>query len=197
MWRPERRSLGWLCAMAGCALIAAGCTQKMALQPSYRPYQPSDFFDDGTSARPIPADTVARGHLQDDTLLFTGKDDSGQDSTDLPFPVTSAVLVRGQQRFEIYCAPCHGYTGDGDGVVVQRGFNPPPSYNTDRLRQAPVGHFFDVITNGFGAMPSYADQVPVQDRWAIVAYIRALQLSQDATLDDVPPSARDQLEQQP
>jgi len=168
------------------ALVLVGCNQKMGQQPEYRAYQPGD-------AMPIPADTVARGHLQDDALLFTGKDANGQDSTEFPFPITRAVLERGRERFNIYCVPCHGPTGDGDGLVVQRGFNAPPSYHTDRLRQAPVGHFFDVITNGFGAMPSYANQVPVNDRWAIIAYIRALQLSQSAPLSDAPPDAQAQL----
>lgn len=180
----------------GFAMLVA-CTQKMAVQPYNRPYTPSDVFADGSSARPIPADTVARGHTQDDSLLFTGKDSNGQDSTSFPFTITREVLQRGHDRFEIYCAPCHGYTGDGDGVVVQRGFNPPPSYNSDALRQAPVGHFFDVMTNGFGAMPSYAAQIPLNDRWAIVAYIRALQLSQHATVDDAPPDAQAQLDSQP
>ncbi|MBV9327297.1 MAG: cytochrome c [Chloroflexi bacterium] len=189
--------LGGATAALGLTLLLAGCTQKMAVQPYNRPYTASDFFSDGSSARPIPADTVARGHTQDDTLLFTGKDANGQDSTQFPFPVTRDVLDRGRDRYEIYCVPCHGYTGDGDGLVVQRGFNPPPSYHSDRLRQAPVGHFFDVVSNGFGAMPSYAAQIPVQDRWAIIAYIRALQLSQNATLDDVPPDQQAQLEQQP
>jgi hypothetical protein len=175
----------------------SACTQKMALQPYNRSYTPSDVFADGSSARPLPADTVARGHLQDDTLLFTGKDGNGQDSSEFPFPITRDILQRGRDRFEIYCLPCHGYTGDGDGLVVQRGFNPPPSYNSDRLRQAPVGHFFDVVTNGFGAMPTYAAQIAVQDRWAIIAYIRALQLSQSASINDAPPDARAQLEQQP
>lgn len=193
MWLHKVACVSFL---VGVAFIVAGC-QKMGVQPSYRPYQPSELFADGTSARPIPADTVARGHLQDDTLLFTGKDASGQDSTEFPFPITQEVLERGQQRFNIYCAPCHGLGGDGDGIVVQRGFNPPPSYHSDRLRQAPVGHFFEVISNGFGAMPSYADQVPVNDRWAIIAYIRALQLSQHATVEDVPPDAVAQLEGQP
>jgi hypothetical protein len=174
--------------------MSVACNQHMAVQPYNRPYTPSDVFPDGSSARPIPADTVARGHVQDDPLLFSGKDSNGQDSTEFPFPITSEVLQRGRNRYEIYCVPCHGFTGDGDGLVVQRGFNPPPSYNTERLRQAPVGHFFDVVTNGFGAMPSYAAQVPVQDRWAIIAYIRALQLSQHATIDDAPPDARAQLE---
>ena len=185
----------WL-AIAAFALTAAAC-QRMAQEPRYRPFQPSDFFPNGASARPLPNDTVARGHAGEDTLMLTGKDASGQDSTELPFPATRAVLERGRQRFEIYCVECHGYSGDGDGMVVQRGFLPPPSYNSDRLRQAPVGHFFDVITNGFGAMPSYASQIPVSDRWAIVAYIRALQLSQHATIDDVAPDARPALESQP
>jgi mono/diheme cytochrome c family protein len=112
-------------------------------------------------------------------------------------PVTRDVLSRGQQRFDIYCLPCHGYLGDGDGMVVQRGFSPPPTFNSDRLRRAPVGHFFEVVTDGLGSMPSYAAQIPVPDRWAIVAYVRALQLSQHATVDDVPPDQRVQLDQSP
>ena len=187
---------GWICLLVGGVLIGLGC-QRMATQPYYRPYTPSDFFADGASARPLPVDTVPRGHLVDDTLLFTGKDASGQDAQAFPFPITREVLDRGQQRFNIYCVPCHGLLGDGDGLVVQRGFNPPPSYHTDRLRQAPAGHFFDVISHGFGSMPAYADQVPVVDRWAIVAYIRALQLSQHAPADQLPPDARAQLESQP
>jgi hypothetical protein len=169
----------------------------MAVQPYHRPYTPSEVFADGSSARPIPLDTVARGHTQDDALLFTGKNSDGQDTTEFPFPIAREVLLRGRDRYEIYCVPCHGYTGDGDGVVVQRGFNPPPSYNSDSLRQAPVGHFFDVVTNGFGAMPSYSAQLPVEDRWAIIGYIRALQLSQHASLADAEPDAQAQLEVQP
>jgi cytochrome c5 len=191
------RAVGALALLAGCSLLAIGCTQRMAEEPRYRPFQPSELFTDGTSARPLPADTVARGHLRDDPLLFTGKDSSGQDTAEFPFPITREILERGRQRFDIYCAVCHGYTGDGDGMVVQRGFLPPPTYHSDRLRQAPAGHFFDVITNGFGAMPSYGGQVPVTDRWAIVAYIRALQLSQHAALDDVPADQRPALEPQP
>jgi hypothetical protein len=183
--------------IAGVALIVCGCTQKMAVQPYNRPYTSSDFFADGSSARPIPADTVARGHVEDDRVLFTGKDASGQYSNEFPYPITREILQRGHDRYEIYCVPCHGYTGDGDGLVVQRGFNPPPSYHSDQLRQAPVGHFFDVVTNGFGAMPSYAAQIPVADRWAIIAYIRALQLSENATMSDAPPDAQARLEQQP
>lgn len=190
------RSSAALCLVLA-AFVMVGCNQKMGEQPSYRTYQGSDFFPDGSSARPVPADTVARGHLQDDALLFTGKDENGQDSTQFPFQITREVLDRGRDRFDIYCVPCHGPVGDGDGIVVQRGFNAPPSYHTDRLRQAPVGHFFDVISNGFGSMPSYATQLPVADRWAIVAYIRALQLSQNAPVDDLPPDQRAQLDAQP
>lgn len=186
-----------LAAAFAFAAVLVACNQKMGEQPAYRPYQTSDFFADSTSARPVPADTVARGHLQDDALLFTGKDANGQDSTQFPYPMTREILERGRDRFSIYCVPCHGPAGDGDGVVVQRGFNPPPSYHTDRLRQAPVGHFFDVVSNGFGAMPSYASQIPVADRWAIIAYIRALQLSQYAPLADVPPDGQAVLESQP
>lgn len=180
--------------LAALALLATACYQKMAENPRYDPLEPSSFFADGSSARPLPADTVARGHLRDDSLLFTGKINN-EPVDQFPFPITREVLLRGQERFNIYCAPCHGPTGEGDGMVVQRGFSRPPSYHSDRLRQAPVGHFFDVMTNGFGVMPSYAAQIPVRDRWAIAAYIRALQLSQHATLDDVPPDVRQQLEQ--
>ena len=181
-----RRRVGGLMILLGLGLLLMSCTQHMAVQPRYQPYQPSDLFADGASARPSLPDTVARGHLQDDRLLFTGKDANGQDGSQLPFPATRDTLERGRTRFEIYCLPCHGFAGDGDGMIVQRGFLPPPSLHLPRLEQAPVGHFFDVITNGFGAMPSYAAQIPVSDRWAIVAYIRALQRSQHATLADVP-----------
>jgi mono/diheme cytochrome c family protein len=173
-------------------LATAACYQKMAESPRYDPLEPSSFFADGSSARPLPSDTVARGHLRDDPALFTGKV-NGADVDQFPFPITRDVLLRGQDRFNVYCTPCHGGTGSGDGMVVQRGFSRPPSFHTDSLRQAPVGHFFDVMTNGFGAMPSYAAQVPVRDRWAIAGYIRALQLSQHATRDDVPAEARQEL----
>ena len=179
------------------ALVMLACNQKMGQAPRYNPYAPSDFFSDGASARPLPADTVARGHLRDDVALFTGKDENGQDVDEFPIPISREVIGRGQSRFQVYCTPCHGYVGEGDGMVVQRGFTPPPSFHSNDLRQAPVGHFFDVMSNGLGPMPSYASQVAVPDRWAIVAYIRALQLSQHATLDDVPPDQRAALEQQP
>ena len=152
----------------------------------------TDFFPDGQAARPLIANTVARGHLNEDVLLFTGKDGQN-DATLFPFPVTDQVMARGRERFDIYCAPCHGRTGEGDGMVVRRGFRRPPAYSDERLRDAPVGHFYDVITNGFGAMPDYAAQIRPQDRWAIIAYMRALQLSGHATLADVPSSERDQI----
>ncbi len=186
-----------LLALSVVLFVATGCSsnltlQKMGTQPRYEPLAPSDFFPDGQSARPLVPSAVARGHPQDDPLLFTGKV-GNQDATVFPFAITRDVLARGQDRFNIYCAPCHGQTGGGNGMIVQRGFSPPPTFHQDRLRNAPVGHFFDVMTNGSGSMPSYATQIPVVDRWAIIAYIRALQLSQNATIDDVPPDQRNDL----
>jgi mono/diheme cytochrome c family protein len=173
-------------------VLAAGCRQDMHDQPKFIPLRASDFYSDQRSARPIVDGTVARGLLGEDELLETGKV-NGQPATDFPFPVTAQVLARGRERYDIFCAPCHDRTGRGDGMVVRRGYRQPPSYHIDRLRQAPVGHFFDVITNGFGAMPDYKEQVPVRDRWAIIAYIRALQLSEHATLNEVPPDQRNGL----
>jgi len=184
------RVLGSTAVFALVALLAA-CRQDMHDQPRYKPLARSDFYPDQRSARPLLPGTVARGHLDADTYFYTGK--IGNNPGDvMPFPVTLDVLQRGQQRFNIYCAPCHSRVGDGDGMIVQRGFRRPPSYHIDRLRKAPLGYFFDVITNGFGAMPDYKAQVPVADRWKIIAYIRALQLSQGATLADLPPAERNQ-----
>ena len=161
-------------------------------QPKYIPLRESTFFGDLRSARPLVGGTVARGHLRDDTLLYSGK--VGKvDAAVFPFAIDARVMARGQERFDIYCSPCHGRTGQGDGMVVRRGYRRPPSYHQDRLRDAPVGHFFDVITNGFGAMPDYASQIAAADRWAVVAYIRALQLSEYATLTEVPASERDKI----
>jgi mono/diheme cytochrome c family protein len=170
-----------------------GCRQDMHDQPKYIPLRPSSFFADGRSARPLPEGTVARGHLNEDTAYYTGKGPDGKLVTEFPVPVTRDMILRGQQRFNVYCTPCHSRLGDGNGLVVQRGYRHPPSYHIDRLRQAPVGHFFDVMTNGFGAMPDYAAQVPTADRWAIASYIRALQYSQQASINDVPADARGQL----
>ncbi len=181
-------------ALAQLALLVAltACRQKMANQPKYDPLEPSDFFADGMSARPRIPGTVARGELPLEGFLVTGKI-ANVDGDGFPFPVTAAVMDRGQQRFNIYCSPCHGRAGDGNGMIPSRGLRHPPSFHTDALRRAKTGHFFDVMTNGFGAMPTYAPQIPVNDRWAIIAYIRALQLSQNATMDDLPPAQQAQL----
>ena len=166
-------------------LLLAGCRQDMHDQPRFKPLAKSDFYADLRSARTPVEGTVARGQLHEDSYLYTGK--IGNNPGDyMPFPVTEEVLLRGRERFDIYCSPCHSRLGDGRGMIVQRGFRAPPSYHTERLRNAPLGYFFDVMTEGFGAMPEYASQIPARDRWAIVAYIRALQLSQHATSSDVP-----------
>ena len=164
----------------------------MHIQPRYDPLDPTPFFDDGRSERPVVEGAVARGHLHSDELLYTGKI-KGVLADQFPFPIGRQDLERGRERYNIYCTPCHDYTGGGRGIVVQRGFPAPPSFHVDRLRQAPAGHFFDVMTAGYGTMYSYADRVPVMDRWRIAAYIRALQLSQQRTIDDVPPEMRQQL----
>lgn len=178
--------LVWITAVS---LFTAGCRQDMHDQPRYKPLAASAFFGDARSARPLVEGTVPRGYLHLDAHLYKGK--SGETLVDtFPFPVTRQVLERGQERFNIYCAPCHGRLGDGRGMVVQRGFRAPPSFHLDRVREAPVGHYYDVMTNGLGAMASYASRVSPQDRWAIAAYIRALQLSQRATLADLPESER-------
>ena len=166
------------------ALFLTGCRQDMHDQPKFIPLRMSDFYADKRSARPIVEGTVAQGQLKADTYFYTGKV-GNQEGDVLPFPVSADVMARGQQRYNIYCTPCHSELGDGRGMIVQRGLRPPPSYHTDRLRKAPIGHFFDVMTNGFGAMPDYATQIPVADRWAIAAYIRALQLSQNAQPGDL------------
>ena len=163
-------------------------------QPKFKPLRASEFFPDGRSARPLVPGTVDRSELNPDPAYLTGLENL-QPVTTLPFAVTRPVLERGRERYNIYCTPCHGELGDGNGMVVQRGYLRPPTFHDDRLRQAPVGHFFDVISNGFGAMPDYRDQVPVADRWAIIAYIRALQLARHAPLSDVPPGERQKLGQ--
>ena len=174
------------------ALTGGACRQDMHNQPKYTPYKPSAFFADGRSARPVIEGTVAQGQLMEDELLYTGRV-GGQPSPVFPFPVDEAVMKRGRERYDIYCSPCHGLTGEGDGMIVQRGYRRPPSLMLERLRQAPAGHIYDVVTNGFGAMPDYAVEVPVRDRWAIAAYIRALQLSQYATAAELSTDARGRL----
>jgi mono/diheme cytochrome c family protein len=202
------------------AALGAGCRQDMHDQPRYNALSNSSFFPDGQSSRPLVPGTVARGTLNDDSLFYTGKledqtaqvtggqaqatdagsstvsDRPGQGFADLfPFPITAEVLNRGEAQFNIFCSVCHDRIGEGDGMIVRRGYRRPPSFHTARLRQAPAGYFFDVITNGFGAMPDYAGQISPADRWAIVAYVRALQLSQNASLADVPAEERGKLDQ--
>jgi hypothetical protein len=187
-----RFQLGAL-VLSAAALTA--CRQDMHDQPKYIALRPSSFFNDGRSARPIPDNTIARGHLDEDRVFYTGRDAAGKLVNEFPIPITREVLLRGQDRFNVYCTPCHDQTGSGNGMVTQRGFRHPPSYHIERLVQSPVGHFFDVITNGLGAMQDYSMQVKPVDRWAIAAYIRVLQLSQSATINDVPAAARAQMAQ--
>jgi hypothetical protein len=163
-------------------------------QPRYEPLQPSDLFADGRSARPLPAHTVARGTLNSGAPEFTGMDTDSRFLEKLPLPLDKQFVTRGRDRYDIYCSPCHGLTGDGQGMVALRGFRAPPSLYTDRIRRLPPGYVFSVITNGFGGMPDYADQIAARDRWAIVAYMRALQISKQGTVPDVPPGNRAELE---
>lgn len=182
----------WLASFAVLALLFSGCRLDMHVQPKYLPYAATTFFLDGRSERPVVPGTVARGQLRTDELFYTGRE-NGVAADKFPFPITRADLERGRERYDIYCTPCHDYTGGGRGMIVQRGFPQPPSYHIQRLRDAPVGHFYEVITNGFGAMYSYAARVQPADRWRIAAYIRVLQLSQNAKIDDVPASERQKM----
>jgi mono/diheme cytochrome c family protein len=207
-WRsttPARRRAGWAASCCWLRLwllpllllsLAPGCSeQDMVIQPKFKPYQESAFFADGQSSRPLVAGTVARGQLNVDDAYYRGKlGDLLVDKIPARVNIDRALLERGRERYNIYCTPCHSRSGDGRGMIVQRGFPPPPSFHERRLLDAPAGHYFNVISNGYGAMYSYASRIPVDDRWAIVAYIRALQLSQHATLDDVPADHRLELE---
>ena len=189
------------CLLVTAFCLLAGCRYDMQDQPRYKAYKQSDFFADKRASRDLPDGTVPRGLLRENKALYTGKkenadpnaqvqtttDASGNtlissfpnDIEEFPIPVTQELIDRGEERYKVFCIVCHGPVGNGDGMIVRRGFVKPPTYNDDRLRNAPVGHFFDVITNGQGRMNSYASQIPVADRWAIVAYIRALQISQN------------------
>jgi mono/diheme cytochrome c family protein len=181
-------------ALATLSLLSVGCSRlDMQDQPKFKAQGTNDFFVDARDGRPELEGTIARGQLNEDPAYYEGKDADGNDIAAFPLAVDKALFERGQQRFDIYCSPCHGRLGNGLGMVVQRGFKQPPSYHIDRLRNAPVGHFFDVITNGYGAMLNYSQQIQVRDRWAIVAYIRALQYSQNASVNDLPTEARAQL----
>lgn len=186
--------LAGLFAILSIVGLGTACRQDMHQAPRYDPLEKSDFFADGRAARPLVEGSVARGFLREDTVFYTGKQANGAFVDTIPVPVDKALLERGQDRYNVYCAPCHGRTGDGNGMIVQRGFKQPTSYHTDRLRAQPVGYFYDVVTNGFGAMQDYSAQVTPRDRWAIAAYLRALQLSRNAHVSDVPADARGALE---
>lgn len=179
-----RRALG--AALAGSVVLLAGCRQDMQNEPKFYPQRSTSFYADGRSVRPQVVNTVARNQLREDTYFSTGLQ-GDKEGDGLPIPLTQATLERGQERYNIYCTPCHSRVGNGDGMIVQRGYRPAGNFHTDRLRNAPLGHFFAVITNGYGAMPDYAAQLTPEDRWAVAAYIRALQLSQDAKPADVAP----------
>lgn len=179
-----------LAALLALIALTSACRLDMHVQPRQNPLSRSDFYTDQRSARPLVEGTVARGQLHADSYFYAGKIGSNPGDV-MPFPVTRQVLERGRERFNIFCAPCHSRLGDGNGFVPSRGFSrKPPSYHIERLQKAPLGYFFDVMTNGFGIMPEYASQIPPEDRWDIVAYIRALQLSQNATMADVPPGQK-------
>jgi mono/diheme cytochrome c family protein len=221
----KKRLLAWF-LVPGASLLLSACQQQMADQPSFRPDQPSSFFPDGRSVRPLVPDTVARGHLRTDGPLFTGQNAQGprtwtrpavllgtlgtnplaalalaapgetDDVEEFPYPVTRPVLDHGQARYMIYCVVCHDPLGTGRGKIVERGYTAPPSFHIERLRREKVGHFFFVITNGYGSMPDYRQQIPPRDRWAIVAYVRALQLSQHFPAEALSPEMRAQWENQ-
>ena len=175
-------------ACAALALLSCfGCRQDMADQPKDKPLAPSDFFPDGRSERPLLENTVARGSIESDPLFVA------KDSNTFPLPLNQELLERGENRYKIFCSPCHGLQGDGNGMIAVRGMKHPPTYHQDRLRQVPNGYIYDVITNGFGAMLSYSAQIPPRDRWAVVAYVRALQLSRNAKLNELPPDLRDKI----
>jgi len=165
-------------------LVLAGCRQDMQDQPKFFPQRGTTFYADGRSARPQVENTVARSQMHEDEYFYTGLKD-GKEGDGLPIPLTPELMARGQERYNIYCTPCHSRVGNGAGMIVQRGYRPAGNFHEDRLRNAPLGHFFNVMTNGYGAMPEYASQVTPEDRWAIAAYIRALQLSQNAKSSDV------------
>jgi mono/diheme cytochrome c family protein len=174
-------------------LCAAACRNEMYDQAKGKALSESDFFANGQTARPLPPDTVARGYLREDKAMYAGLGTDGKFVADLPVKLTRELMERGHERFDIFCSPCHGRQGDGMGMIVQRGFKQPPSFHIDRLRQQPIGYFFDVMTQGFGQMSSYAVQVPPEDRWAIAAYLRALQLSQHANMNELAPDDREKV----
>jgi mono/diheme cytochrome c family protein len=190
-----RRLIAVLLTVATTAALA-GCRQDMHDSPRYEAFEANPDMPDGRASRNLPPGTVARGQLRDDEHFYTGKV-NGVFVRDFPFAISGDDMLRGRERFTIYCTPCHGLLGDGNGMVVQRGLRQAASYHQDRLRNESVGYLYDVIANGFGAMQGYAEQVPPRDRWLIAAYVRALQLSQNASVDDVPAADRGRLDAAP
>jgi len=178
-----------------CALALAACRPDMENQPKAKPLSESDFFSNHANARPIPPHTVERGGARANAAFYTGLT-NGTYITQLPVKLTPGLLARGRERFDAMCSECHDRTGSGNGMVVLRGFPQPPSYYVPRLRNAPIGHFFDVITNGYGVMYSYATRVEPEDRWAIAAYIRALQLSHNVNASELTPAEQQKLEKE-
>jgi hypothetical protein len=192
---PRYTKIIALACIVACLLATTGCWYDMRQQSKVKPLDQSDFFLDGQASRLLLPETVARGELDLDRALYEGRNEDDTPVDTFPIEITREVLDRGHERYDIFCSPCHARLGNGQGMIVQRGFKPPPSFHIDRLREAPPGYYYDVITNGFGAMYSYASRVPPEERWAIIAYIKALQLSQNATLNDVPPDQRNKLEE--
>ena len=188
---PDRRA--WLAAVVALALLLSACGRNMYDQPKGEPNETTPFFADGSIPRPLPEGTISRERGWIDPAFYTGQGDAGQ-LTELPIELTAELLQRGQERYNIYCTPCHGYDGSGNGMIVQRGFPQPTSFHAQRLLDAPVGYYYGAITNGFGRMFSYASRIPAEDRWAIAGYVKALQLSQNATVDDVPADVLEELD---
>ena len=194
---PERIALrrAPLLILGAALLLTAGCRQDMHQAPSHQPLEASDFFADGMASRPLVEGTVPRGQLRDDPHLYEAIDADGLPAESFPFEISHGVLRRGQDLYNAFCTPCHDRVGDGNGIVVQRGYRQPASLHEERLLNAPLGYYFDVITHGFGVMPGYARQIQTRDRWAIVAYIRALQLSQRARLVELPAEDRERFDE--
>jgi mono/diheme cytochrome c family protein len=196
MSNPERSlssAVGGSALILSAAFLMTGCRNEMYDQAKVKPLSEGTFFANGQNARPLPPDTVARGFLREDKAMYAGIGPDGKFVTELPVQLNRALLERGRERFDIFCSPCHGKQGDGLGMIVERGFKQPSSFHGDRLRQQPLGYFFDVMTQGFGQMSSYASQVPPDDRWAIAAYIRVLEFSQHAPVAELPPADQKEL----
>ena len=199
--RYQKLPIKLLFSLSGLSLLTllSGCRQDMHDQPKYKPLRQSVFFADQRQSRPLLPNTVARGELHEATEFYSGKSqaDAKVDLEYFPMPINREVIERGHQRFDVFCSPCHGKQGNGAGMIVKRGFKAPPSYHIQRLRDAPVGHFYDVITNGYGSMYNYAAQIPPRDRWAIISYIRALQYSQNVPAAEVTSAMRAKLDAPP